>query len=129
MFKWISLVASVMTIALLVVTQPALASVDIDGTPWDMEFDGVGHPAAQGWQTFGYSSSTYKADFKLGTGALEGWHTSNGNAGGGIGKVPNTVLRVCARLTPQIESITVHCGVTGAGWCSSNRDRLAGAPD
>ncbi len=98
---------STMTIAVFAVAQPALASLDIDGTPWSLEFDGAGHPADQGWQTFNYNSGTYNDDYKLGTGNLVGWLTSNGNPGGQIGKDPNTVLTKEAGWTVEWRMVTL----------------------
>lgn len=88
MLKQISYGLSLLSI--LAVVQTAPASLDIDGTPWHLEFDGTGNPAAQGWTTYNFTSSTYAQNTKYLTNPPYSqtgvdWLSTVGNAGGLIG--------------------------------------------
>ena len=72
-----------------------LATPDIDGTPWDLSFDGIDLPTLPpepgGFVNIAMNSSQYNADYNIGLGHLLGWLTSNGNPGGSYGVAHPTV--------------------------------------
>ncbi len=80
-------------IAVLILAVPAMAGVDLDGTPWDEEFDGTGDPTAQGWTMSG--STNYDWNTKHGDGnpigGTPGWLHANGNVGSTVKVVPSNL--------------------------------------
>ena len=93
---------STVFVAVLILALPAmagtLATPDIDGTPWDLSFDGQDVPTlppAGGFTPFNMTSSTHRANYNIATSSdMDGYLTSNGNPGGSYGVAyPTTTLQ------------------------------------
>ncbi len=96
--------------AVLVMVGSASASFDVDGTPWDVEWDDGNDPTAQGW------NATVLSGLQLntrigggGVGATPGWLTAAGSAGGHVVKNPVTTNTKAAGWTAEWRMFT-HAG-------------------
>lgn len=88
---------------------PALATLDFDGTPWVLEYDGVGLPTggATNFDAISMNSSQYNPNDKFtGGDAFPGWLTANGNPGGMFGKNTYTGLTKSTGWTFEWKSVS-----------------------
>lgn len=88
-FRTHVLMLSIAAAAILTATAPAWATLDVDGTPWTLEYDGVGLPTggSGNFDNIAMNSSQYNSNDKFTVGdQFPGWLTANGNPGGTFGK-------------------------------------------